>query len=102
MTTGQATAWMRDAVCTRRPDLPWTADAVQVGTWDRLTMTVLCERCPVHTPCVSYADAVQADGGFWAGAHRDIDTDPLTAVVAGGPPWVASSLPGLETLDGAA
>lgn len=103
MRTGQATAWMRDATCTTRLDLPWTSDAGLVGIWDRLTMTVLCDRCPVRTACTAYADTVQADGGFWAGAHRDTDTDPVAAASTSRvPSWVATSLPGLETLDAAA
>lgn len=92
------TGWTRNASCAQRLDLPWTADAVQVAAWDRLTMTVVCGGCPVDAACAGYADTVNADAGFWAGAHRDTVTDQLDAV----PSWVVVPLPGLGTLDGAA
>lgn len=97
------TAWMVDAVCARRLDLPWTLDADQVGTWERVTMTVLCNRYTVRAACDSYAELMGADAGFWAGSHRVTDTNTLAAaVIAAEPSWVAQLLPGLPDLDGAA
>ncbi len=87
------TAWMVDALCARRLELPWTLDADQVDTWERVTMTVLCDRCPVRAACASSAHQVSAEAGFWAGSHWD--TAPAV-VTADGPSWVASPLPGLD------
>jgi len=92
-----STAWMVDALCAQRLDLPWTVDVHQVGTWERVTMAVLCDRCPVRTACDSYADQLGAGAGFWAGSHRDTDANTDAALVtAAGPSWVALPLPGLD------
>jgi len=98
------TAWMVDAACAQRLDLPWTLDANQVGTWERVTMTVVCDRCHARPACSSYADQVGANSGFWAGSYRDTGTLAAEAVAAA-PSWVASplpELPELPELDGAA
>jgi hypothetical protein len=87
------TAWMVGAACAQRLDLPWTLDAEQVRTWDRGTMTVLCGRCHVRQACDLYADQVGADAGFWAGSHRDTDTNGQTSAALA---WVAHPLPGLD------
>jgi len=79
-----ARGWLREAACADRLDLPWITDFLEVGDGDREAMGAVCAGCPVLAVCASQADALEVDGGFWAGRHRDAPTAPAELL----PVWV--------------
>lgn len=63
-------AWMTQARCAQRLDLPWTEDAHRVEEEVREVMARLCRACPVRGYCRRYAVGTYASAGFWAGGFR--------------------------------
>ena len=56
-------AWLTDASCATRPDLPWTADAADVTADEASRMHAVCQACPV-------LQAVRGGGRRVAGDRR--------------------------------
>lgn len=52
------------ALCTKRPDLPWTPD-VTPEPGEQAQMAAVCADCPVLIRCAQLA--LKQDGGFYAG-----------------------------------
>lgn len=90
--TTTTTAWMRQAACAGRPELPWTTDTVDVHPLTQLSMSLVCRDCAVRVECVAAVDDLGITGGWWAGADRDPAAVPMPA-----PEWVQ-----LDLLGGAA
>jgi hypothetical protein len=52
------------ALCSKRPDLPWTPD-VTPDAEEQARMAAVCAQCPVLILCAQAS--LKQDGGFWAG-----------------------------------
>jgi hypothetical protein len=63
--------WMRHALCTAFPTLPWIRDAEQVSPAARTSMDLVCRLCPVVDACEAYVRRQAVVSGFWAGEDRD-------------------------------
>lgn len=59
--------WMTQALCAKRPDLPWTEDPHRVEDEIREVMARVCR---VRGYCRRYANDTHASAGFWAGGFR--------------------------------
>ena len=70
--------WVDSAACTTRPDLPWITDAHLVSRTERQAMSAVCLACPVRSACADTAADTSAEGGFWAGQHRELTTTAST------------------------
>lgn len=68
MTRTPHTGWMNRAACLTHPDLGWISEPDHVDVAAEARMAGTCARCPVLVACGSYAVAVQATAGFWAGS----------------------------------
>ena len=75
------TAWMDDAACAERADLPWLAD--DVGLAASTVLAGICSGCPVLAHCETYARAGGIVGGFWAGHDRGPALVPVQDVLFG-------------------
>ncbi|WP_029211006.1 hypothetical protein [Arsenicicoccus bolidensis] len=73
--------WQASAACAPRLDLPWTADRADLTEWQAISMTAICDACPVLTACTSAVAALDITGGWWAGTDRDpLATEPTSLV----------------------
>jgi len=91
-------AWMVDAACAGRPELPWTTDTAELAAGEADAMARVCQVCPARLACLAYVAAAEVTGGTWAGADRDpAATVPVELTTAGGGP-VQLGLPGLPDL----
>ena len=74
--------WTTCAACAELPHLPWTRDEVDIPAWDALTMSVVCDNCPVRTSCEAAVIAWDITGGWWAGRDRDPEAAvPLLSLI---------------------
>lgn len=76
--------WTTYAACADAPHLPWLRDSAEVSAWDALTMSVVCDSCPVKELCETAAQDWGVTGGWWAGRDRD----PRAARTVLAPDWV--------------
>jgi len=65
--------WMSNAKCQDRLELPWTAEAPDVGQPDVDRMREVCAACPVLAACSKYAEETEVCSGFWAGEWRIVE-----------------------------
>lgn len=72
------TDWMRDALCTEAPGLPWT-EHHRVPAYSSDLMRYLCQHCPVNIECTVFTRDAEVSAGFWAGASRNPNYDPSEA-----------------------
>lgn len=80
------TAWMRQAACAARPELPWTTDTTDLTPAQVEAMRAVCDDCPALGDCVATVDALDITGGWWAGTDRDPYAAPIPA-----PEWVSAA-----------
>ncbi len=76
-----AVAWMDDAACASRTDLPWLGDDAR--THATKTMAAICRTCLVLDQCEAFVRADGIVGGFWAGRDRGPALIPTQADLFG-------------------
>lgn len=84
--------WDSSAACADRLDLPWTHDRADITDWQAVTMTAICDTCPVLAACATTVAALDVTGGWWAGTDRDpYAVDPTSLVPLTWQPLLARS-----------
>lgn len=63
-------AWMRLALCSLFPTLPWLVEPQRRSPAAAGSMGLVCRLCPVHEACERFATETAVSSGFWAGADR--------------------------------
>jgi hypothetical protein len=60
-------AWIREAACGSRTELPWIDDPRRVTPQQVDQMQAVCSSCLVRSACFDFTLAADVTAGWWAG-----------------------------------